>query len=219
MVDEIRNAYINKQNPHRYFRAPYGKLYRNDVIGDLRFDESIKKGGEDILFNLYFLQRVGMVRTVSYCGYNVSARMDSITHKNTLRYDAFTTNNYIHYRELKTVALKKWGFSVESIREEQKDAAPHIYFNKVSNLVLPGTPYSIKEIREKIKEIHADKELMQFIREQKYGGMPLHKKIAKLSAQLNNSYLTEIMFYFVTRVQNTIIRSKRLSTLILGAKK
>ena len=38
-------------------RTPWGKLYRANIIADLRFNEKVRLG-EDILFNLFYFRRI-----------------------------------------------------------------------------------------------------------------------------------------------------------------
>lgn len=201
---QIKEAYQAKKNLYRFFRNPL-KMYRRSVICDLRFDESLTMG-EDIVFNLYFLQRAKAVRTIAYCGYNVRKRMDSITHQGLLEYSGLREHSNTHYFEAKAAAQKNWGFSDKFLIKERNGATPSRYFHQVMNLMLPGTPYNKSRIREKIKEIHEDKAFVQPILDQKYSDLSLKGKIARLSIQMDNPWITEVMFCCISKIY--IIRTK-----------
>ena len=54
------------------FNSPFSKIYKRNVIGDLRFDSSIRFG-EDCIFNFEYLRRVDKVRTVDRIIYHYDA--------------------------------------------------------------------------------------------------------------------------------------------------
>lgn len=209
--EQIRDAYQNEKNLFKYFRAPFGIIYKSNVVGSLRFDESIKSGGEDIVFNIRFLTKASKVETIDYCGYNCYSNVGSITRSRATAYAASKEHDYMHYRAAKEAALSDWGFGDDFIEKERNSVKARRYFFQISNLMLPGTPYSKRQIREKIREINANKELVGPILERGYRELPLMGKISKFSVQLNNPYLTEIMFYCITKAQGLLGKSVRLS--------
>ncbi len=216
---QIQDAYKQKGNLFSLYRAPFTKLYRSGVIGELRFDESLKAGGEDIVFNIEFLRKASKVRTIRYCGYNYYSNTDSITRSRALRYCETKEDEYGHYRKIREAALKKWGFQDDFFLEEEKRRKVLRYFAQVQNMLLPGTPYSKKQVREKIKEIHADPTFAQAARSYAYKDLPLRGKLAKLSAQFDMPRFTVWMFSCVTWAQIAVGRSAKLSKWVNQCRK
>ena len=196
------------------FGLPYAKMYKRCTIGEnLQFDECLIVGGEDIVFNLYFWSRANSAKTIDYCGYNVRKRLDSITHKNALRYSAMSEHGYTYYFDARTAAQLNWGFDAEKITTELEKSRPAQYFRQVMNLVSLGTPYNKKQIKEKIREIHADREFIHPILARRYRDLSMKGKISKLNVRINKPWLTGFMFRCINKMYGFFIRFAGLRKL------
>lgn len=216
---QIKNAYRSKKDLYLYFRTPFEKLYRSNVIGNLRFDESLKTSGEDIIFNIEFLRKASKVRTLHYCGYNYYSNKNSITRSRAAQFRGAKEEEYIQFCRIRDNALRNWGFDEEYFAGEEKRRKVLRYFTQIQNMMLPGTPYNKKQIREKIKAIHADPVFAQAVRMYTYKDLPLRGKIAKLSAQLNMPRFTIFLFQCITHAQIVIGKSAGLSRWVNKCKK
>ena len=206
----IKEAYKNNENLFPYYRGPVAKLYRSSVIGDLRFEECLVLG-EDIVFNIDFLRKASYVKTIRYCGYNVYLSKNSITRSRALQYHDAKEEEYERFCKIRDASLRNWGFGDDFLLAAEKRRKVIRYFAQVQNMVLPGTPYSKKQIREKIKALHADPIFAQAVRMYTYKELSFRGRIAKLSAQLNMPRFTIFLFRCITRAQIIIGKSAGLS--------
>lgn len=88
--------------PEGPYSSPWAKIYRRDIITDnnVTFPEEIKIG-EDLLFNLGYINYVKSIRFSKYYFYNYNVwRMDSLTTSQS-SYEKIRNNNEVFNHELK----------------------------------------------------------------------------------------------------------------------
>ena len=89
-VDKKRGVVIRKEkdfcgnlsdNTKKFFTlfektivlAPYAKIYKKSLIKDVKYILGVKKG-QDVLFNIQYLQNCQTIKNISYAGYNYECR-------------------------------------------------------------------------------------------------------------------------------------------------
>lgn len=71
-------CYMNPKYGHIETNAIWGKLYRRDIIGYLRFDTDIVMA-EDFIFNFEYITKSGQGKYLDFMAYNYLEREDSIS--------------------------------------------------------------------------------------------------------------------------------------------
>lgn len=200
--NNIKNEYINKTIKHLFF-GPVAKLYRVNLIKDIKFDTDLVVG-EDIVFNLNFLRGAESVKIVDYLGYIVEKNVKSTTHNIELKYTPLYEHDYCVIKNSIRKAKEKWNFDKKFLDEEEERAAVMRYYHEITNLFRPGTPYNTKEVLLKIQNIHNDKQFIKNIKQQNYGILSRPEKFAYISAKIKISFLTYILFKLLLKLRKGI---------------
>ena len=128
--------------------GPMQKLYKTDLIGDIRFPENYQYG-EDLLFNLEYLKKA---KTVSYINrqlYVYCIRENSLS--TTIRWDMYENDMYLHIKLLEWFKEKDlWYLNVEGyVANRVLDTT----INSICLMFRPDCKKTIKETRRYYQKI------------------------------------------------------------------
>ncbi len=200
--DSIRTAYsvgALKQS----FYGPIGKLYRGDIIKNIRFDKQLAVA-EDIVFNVEFLSKSHCVATTDYVGYNIRSNITSTTHKISSKYSPLFEHGYNLISNKIFEARKKLGIPEEELIAAQYKGYPQRYFEEVSNLFKIGSPYNRKERIHKIKEIHKDTKFINEIKKRSFSSLSSAEKVSLICAKIGIPFITYFVFLILLKATRRI---------------
>ncbi len=181
------------------FYVPTAKLYTVRLVNAIRFDRELVVG-EDIVFNCEFLCQAKEIVTVDYIGYYLRNHANSTTHRIALKYSPLYEHGYDVIANKIFEVRRKMGIPEEVLREGQHQGYAQRYFDEVSNLFRSGSPYSPRERRKKIKEIHRDRTFVQEIKKRKWSSLSSAERVAWMSVRAGNALASYWMFSLVLRL-------------------
>lgn len=194
---EIKTAYMNGSIKH-WFSSPTAKMFVKQAISGLLFDPGMVVG-EDIVYNLGFLSRADSVIIYPYQGYKLRTNIDSTTNRIHRLYSPLYEHSYTIIQDGIKNAKKKFGYTEEQLENEAIHSAPERYYNELSNLVRPGTPYSKNEIIQKINIINHDEKFIKRVKCNSFMTLNRAGKISFLCASIRSSSFAYNMFLWLVQ--------------------
>lgn len=157
-------------------RALWNGLYRIDIIRNngIRFDENLKTGAEDYLFNLEYIQFVSQVGLIDYPVYKHFAREGQST---SIGYNKNRQNGIIKAYHIETRFFKQYEITAETYIREQV----HYFYMLVRELSFSDTPLHEDQVFEQLKVF--TNEMESFMRIRFLDVVPILKTMPKLLIQ------------------------------------
>ena len=128
--------------------GPTQKMYRTEIVKQIRFPENIKYG-EDLLFNLEYLKRIKSISYVNKKLYYYCRTDDGLSAKN--RWDMFENDIVLHK------ALSEWYESIGIFNDKEKsflyDRVIGTAINSICQTFKKDYPFGFFETQQLIKNI------------------------------------------------------------------
>ena len=196
----INQDFLNKEkfsdlyfeiNSKNLLMTVWNKLYKRNVIGEIRFNQTLIMG-EDYEFNLEVFVKSKTFTIVKDCLYEYYQNKESVTYKLKKKYSkVYELDNSTLYRNFTTKKMKQIGISDEKIEKYLIDRSSMWFVKLIDNIFLDDTPYEKIEKKKKIKEILADSENRKYV---KLSTINKKNLIVKLLYKLNSINLIYIIF-------------------------
>ena len=133
-------------------RAVWNKLFKREIIKDIRFRQRIV--AEDQIYCLEAYAKINNIMFVDTCGYVYWINPHSITHRLKNNYDEIhELSASMKYRAQTWQLYRNIGITDEAIYEEHCRMDYVWFYTLVKNIMNPGTPYVEKKAQ--LKQIRA----------------------------------------------------------------